>query len=105
MQSTVTEVASPSQPRHIPPAGLTLSPPTSLGVAPATRGVRNSGHLTLDTFSPVNQNGSFDFDRIVKSGKVLKRTRKTKVCCNAPSLISHVSPILRICDSHGNPYS
>ncbi|KAI6874526.1 hypothetical protein KC334_g18480, partial [Hortaea werneckii] len=41
---------------------------------------RSSGNprLTLDTFSSVNQNGSFDFDRIIKSGEVLKRTRKTK---------------------------
>ncbi|KAH0257417.1 PH-domain-containing protein, partial [Aureobasidium melanogenum] len=37
-----------------------------------------SGQLTLDTFSPVNQNGSFEFDRIIKSGQVSKRTRKTK---------------------------
>ncbi|KAI9837245.1 MAG: hypothetical protein M1819_000319 [Sarea resinae] len=37
-----------------------------------------SGHLNLDTFSPVNQNGSFEFDRVLKSGKVMKRTRKTK---------------------------
>ncbi|KAK5115824.1 hypothetical protein LTR85_009418 [Meristemomyces frigidus] len=28
--------------------------------------------------SPVTQNGSFEFDRIIKSGEVLKRTRKTK---------------------------
>jgi hypothetical protein len=32
----------------------------------------------LDTFSPVNQNGSFEFDRVLKSGYVQKRTRKTK---------------------------
>ncbi|KAL8647845.1 MAG: hypothetical protein Q9226_006260 [Calogaya cf. arnoldii] len=37
-----------------------------------------SGHLNLDTFSPVNQNGSFEFDRVLKSGEVYKRTRKTK---------------------------
>ena len=76
----MAEVASPSQPRNIPNAnaGLTLAPPTSLGVPAATRSYRNSGHLSLDTFSPVNANGSFDFDRIIKSGKVLKRTRKTK---------------------------
>ena len=36
--------------------------------------------LTLDTFSPVTQSGSYDFDRIIKQGEVLKRTRKTKVC-------------------------
>jgi len=39
--------------------------------------IRNS-HLALDTFSPVNQNGSFEFDRVLKSGLVSKRTRKTK---------------------------
>ncbi|KAL9129944.1 MAG: hypothetical protein Q9217_001746 [Psora testacea] len=38
-----------------------------------------SGHLNLDIFSPVNQNGSFAFDRVLKSGEVHKRTRKTKV--------------------------
>ncbi|KAL9000293.1 MAG: hypothetical protein Q9169_001010 [Polycauliona sp. 2 TL-2023] len=37
-----------------------------------------TGHFTLDTFSPVNQNGSFEFDRVLKSGEVYKRTRKTK---------------------------
>ncbi|KAG9243699.1 hypothetical protein BJ878DRAFT_509489 [Calycina marina] len=44
--------------------------------SPATR-IRDS-HLNLDTFSPVNQNGSFEFDRVLKSGYVHKRTRKTK---------------------------
>ena len=36
--------------------------------------------LTLDTFSPspITQNGSYDFDRVLKSGFVHKRTRKTK---------------------------
>ena len=40
-------------------------------------------HLNLDIFSPVNQNGHFEFDRVLKSGVVHKRTRKTKVgiCC------------------------
>ncbi|KAL8951718.1 MAG: hypothetical protein Q9222_002331 [Ikaeria aurantiellina] len=37
-----------------------------------------SGHLNLDTFSPVNQNGSFEFDRVLKSGEVYKRTKNTK---------------------------
>jgi hypothetical protein len=54
-----------------PPDSVTLPPPS------ATR-IRNS-HLNLDTFSPVNQNGSFEFDRVLKSGYVQKRTRKTKV--------------------------
>lgn len=34
--------------------------------------------LTLDVRSPVGVNGSYDFDKIVKAGPLLKRTRKTK---------------------------
>lgn len=82
----MAEVISPpsqtiimSQPRQIPqPAAL---PPSSSAPSlplSATSGLR-SGHLNLDIFSPVNQNGSFEFDRVLKSGEVLKRTRKTKV--------------------------
>ncbi|CZR57236.1 related to PH domain protein [Phialocephala subalpina] len=57
---------------QIPPsAAISLPPPSSAGR------IRNS-HLNLDTFSPVNQNGSFEFDRVLKSGFVQKRTRKTK---------------------------
>ncbi|KAH0563086.1 hypothetical protein GP486_002341 [Trichoglossum hirsutum] len=37
-----------------------------------------NAHLGLDTFSAVNQNGSFEFDRVLKCGTVQKRTRKTK---------------------------
>jgi len=44
-----------------------------------SEGAIRKAHLILDTFSPVNQNGSFEFDRVIKSGQVLKRTRKTKV--------------------------
>lgn len=57
---------------EIPPSAVQLPPPSS-----AAR-VRNS-LLNLDVFSPVNQNGSFDFDRVLKAGYVQKRTRKTKV--------------------------
>ncbi|KAI9779707.1 MAG: hypothetical protein M1839_007205 [Geoglossum umbratile] len=41
-------------------------------------GATRNTHLSLDTFSPVNQNGSFEFDRVLKCGTVQKRTRKTK---------------------------
>ena len=34
-----------------------------------------SGHLNLNTFSPVNQNGSFEFDRVLKSGRVNRRVK------------------------------
>ncbi len=40
--------------------------------------------LALDSFSPVNQNGSFEFDRVIKSGYVQKRTQKTKVLTAPP---------------------
>ncbi|EQL34558.1 hypothetical protein, variant [Blastomyces dermatitidis ATCC 26199] len=33
------------------------------------------GHLNLDTFSPVNENGSFAFDQVLKRGKVLRRSK------------------------------
>jgi hypothetical protein len=75
--------ASRSQPREIPQrtTALQIPPPTAVSLPPppssASR-IRNS-HLTLDSFSPVNQNGSFEFDRVLKSGYVQKRTRKTKV--------------------------
>jgi hypothetical protein len=30
-------------------------------------------------FSPVNENGCFEFDRLIKEGEILKKSRKTKV--------------------------
>ncbi|RDW94731.1 hypothetical protein BP5796_00494 [Coleophoma crateriformis] len=56
---------------HIPLSGVQL-PPSSSGSR-----IRNANN-NLDTFSPVNQNGSFEFDRVLKAGYVQKRTRKTK---------------------------
>ncbi|KAK3721548.1 hypothetical protein LTR37_003104 [Vermiconidia calcicola] len=73
----MADVAPSTQPRNIPNAGLTVEPVSSLGIPPSARSFRTS-NLTLDTFSPVTQNGSFEFDRIIKQGGVLKRTRKTK---------------------------
>lgn len=82
---TMADVATPSQSQRIPSDGLhatsrNIGPPNSLPV-PTTqaRSFRNQQLTPLDTFSPVNQNGSFDFDRIIKQGQVHKRTRKTKV--------------------------
>ncbi|KAE8353005.1 hypothetical protein BDV28DRAFT_116119 [Aspergillus coremiiformis] len=34
-----------------------------------------NGHVNLDTFSPVNANGSFEFDRVLKTGKVYRRVK------------------------------
>ncbi|KAF7955901.1 hypothetical protein EAE96_004822 [Botrytis aclada] len=81
----MAEVQQPSvqqsQPKAIPGQDTTLqisSPAsTTLPQSASTNRIRNS-HLALDTFSPVNQNGSFEFDRVLKSGYLQKRTRKTK---------------------------
>lgn len=58
-------------------------PPSSISL-PNDPNSRMRSRLALDTYSsPVNQNGSFEFDRVVKSGYLQKRTQKTKVCPNA----------------------
>lgn len=66
-----------TQPRAITGRTLRLDAPAQPILPPSVSTLR-SGQLTLDTLSPVNQNGSFEFDRVIKSGQVLKRTRKTK---------------------------
>jgi len=76
----MADVTAHSQPRAIPTANpQRTSPPSKLAFPKSIHALKSSG-LTLDTHSPVTQNGSFEFDRIIKSGEVLKRTRKTKVC-------------------------
>ncbi|KAK4226070.1 hypothetical protein QBC38DRAFT_239164 [Podospora fimiseda] len=49
-------------------------PPTSIAIPPHSQVTA----AKLNTYSPVNQNGSFEFDRVLKSGYVQKRARKTK---------------------------
>ncbi|KAK7398499.1 hypothetical protein QQX98_012130 [Neonectria punicea] len=39
---------------------------------------RDRSNSNLDPFSPVNNDGCFEFDRVLKSGYVQKRTQKTK---------------------------
>ncbi|KAJ6147804.1 hypothetical protein N7497_009786 [Penicillium chrysogenum] len=41
------------------------------------RGPRNSGNF--DPFSPVNENGSFEFDRVLKTGRVCRRVKHKHV--------------------------
>lgn len=36
-------------------------------------------HANLDPFSPVNENGSFEFDRVLKTGKVYRRVKHKHV--------------------------
>lgn len=54
-------------------------PPSSIAMPPAVTAARLRDRFAGETYSPVNQNGSFEFDRVLKSGYVQKRTSKTKV--------------------------
>jgi len=63
-----------TQPKPITVTNPSLVPP---GSAVQTKPGRPHA-LSVDTFSPVTQYGSYEFDRIIKQGEVLKRTRKTK---------------------------
>ncbi|EAA33573.1 PH domain-containing protein [Neurospora crassa OR74A] len=54
------------------------TPPSSIPMPPPPTGARLRSGLAGETYSPVNQNGSFEFDRVIKSGYVQKRTSKTK---------------------------
>ncbi|KAK3401001.1 hypothetical protein B0T20DRAFT_158930 [Sordaria brevicollis] len=53
-------------------------PPSSISMPPPSTAARLRSNLAAETYSPVNQNGSFEFDRVIKSGYVQKRTSKTK---------------------------
>ena len=64
---------TPPNPSPLPVPTLSLSQRRAPSQPPST--IKN-GHLTLDTFSPVNKNGSFEFDRVLRSGKVHRRVKK-----------------------------
>ncbi|CRK25435.1 hypothetical protein BN1708_003987 [Verticillium longisporum] len=66
----------------LPERGTTIAIPTAAPpalISSDANQTRLRSRSMLDTYaSPVNQNGSFEFDREVKSGHVQKRTQKTK---------------------------
>jgi hypothetical protein len=64
-----------SMPIPIRPTGMKITPPSDQSHIEQIA----TNHTNLGVLSPVNQNGSFEFDRVIKSGTVNKRTRKTKV--------------------------
>ncbi|KAF2765821.1 PH-domain-containing protein [Teratosphaeria nubilosa] len=72
----MTALATSSQAQPYGRGGLYLKPDRI--ELPSTSHTERSSKLFLDTLSPVTQNGSFEFDRIIKSGEVLKRKRRTK---------------------------
>ena len=81
--SAPTGPAMPSHPRNIL-EDKPRPPPNTVTIPQLSTSLRNK-HIDLDVFSPVNQNGSFEFDRVLKSGEVYKRTRKTKVIMSIPT--------------------
>ncbi|KAF2126567.1 PH domain-like protein [Dothidotthia symphoricarpi CBS 119687] len=64
---------SSSKPIPIRTAGMKLDT-----FSPLVQHRTNPGKAANLIMSPVNQNGCFEFDRIIKAGNVVKRTRKTK---------------------------
>ncbi|KAI5867942.1 PH domain-containing protein [Durotheca rogersii] len=81
MAETATQCPrEPTAATSLPGRGATLSIPSSSAMAaPANTPVnRLKNQVALPVPSPVNQNGSFEFDRVIKSGYVQKRTQKTK---------------------------
>lgn len=65
-----------SQPVQLPDRSVRAG--KSLSQSEGSNTYRN-GHLNLDTFSPVNQNGSFEFDRVLKSGMVYRKVKSKHV--------------------------
>ncbi len=70
-----THLGRPCTPPQLPLNAPLLSP-GRIAAAQDYSSSYKTGHLNLDTFSPVDQNGSFAFDRVLKSGKVQKRIKK-----------------------------
>ena len=73
VQSSSSYSGRPSTPPRRPLNAPLLSPSR---IAAAQSESYKAGHLTLDVFSPVDQKGSFYFDRVLKSGKVQRRIKK-----------------------------
>lgn len=76
----MAQVAQPARPMT-PPKRPLNTPVLSASHMPPQQIQASSynsykAHLGLDVFSPVDQNGSFCFDRVIKSGKVLRRIKK-----------------------------
>lgn len=75
VQSRPTGLAASNPIKRSPNIAI---PPTSISLPPQNATSRLKSQLSLDPYSPVNQNGSFEFDRVIRSGYLQKRTQKTK---------------------------
>ena len=67
---------------------------------------QRNGQISLSTFSPVNENGSFAFDRVLKTGKVHRRIKHKHVSALGPEILSRSRALLIFCSRllgpHGN---
>ncbi|GAM34370.1 PH domain protein [Talaromyces pinophilus] len=70
--SSQTAVNSETSPIDVPPSKI--GPMSVAGPSQSSASFR-TGHLNLDTFSPVNEYGSFEFDRVLKRGKVFGKIK------------------------------
>ncbi|KAL9105280.1 MAG: hypothetical protein Q9227_009519 [Pyrenula ochraceoflavens] len=73
--STLLRTRSSTPPRHIN-VPIRKIVPQQANDSSVLNASYKSGHFNLDTFSPVNQHGSFDYDRVLKSGKVHRRVKR-----------------------------
>ncbi|KAI0976219.1 PH domain-containing protein [Xylaria arbuscula] len=80
MAETATQCLPPRTSTSLPGCRATISIPPPSITSPINNVVnRLRNQLTLSIASPVNQNGSFEFDRVLKSGYAQKRTQRRKV--------------------------
>ena len=78
-QENVPFLSDFAMPLRVDSQMLEHHPETSRDLSLLKGSFPRSGHLNLDTFSPVNENGSFEFDRVLKSSKAFLRTKNKHV--------------------------
>ncbi|KAI1822947.1 PH-domain-containing protein [Xylaria intraflava] len=80
MAETATQCSPPTTGASLPGRRPTVAIPATSIAFPINNAVNKlRSQLAFSISSPVNQNGSFEFDRVIKSGYVQKRTQRTKV--------------------------
>lgn len=82
--SVSSAVEQPTTTKPIQPPDRNARPLSASGPSHGPSTNFRNGHLNLDTFSPVNENGSFEFDRVLKRGKVYCRMKSKHVSSPLP---------------------
>ncbi|KKA24290.1 PH domain protein [Rasamsonia emersonii CBS 393.64] len=75
LPASVSSAAERPTTKPIQPPDRNVRPLSASGPSHGPSPNFRNGHLNLDTFSPVNENGSFEFDRVLKRGKVYCRMK------------------------------